>query len=98
MGVAQGVVEGEVARYHAAARRGAEAYGRRAAGDVVAAADPPQRLWGGGASLLGCDRPIRCGQRTLGDVPCGEGWVEVLLLCPVAVYTAIWAVALCVMG
>ena len=50
------------------------------------------------AILLGCDRPIRCGQRTLCDVPCGEGWVEVLLLCPVTVYTAIRAVALCVMG
>ena len=48
--------------------------------------------------MLGCDRPIRCGQRTLGDVPCGEGWVEVLLLCPVAVYTAIWAVALWLWG
>ena len=50
------------------------------------------------ATMLGCDRPIRCGQRTLCDVPCGEGWVEVLLLCPVAVYTAIWAVALWLWG
>ena len=48
--------------------------------------------------MLGCDRPIRCGQRTLDDVPCGEGWVEVMLLCPVTVYTAIRAVALWLWG
>ena len=34
----------------------------------------------------------------MGDVPCGEGWVEVLLLCPVTVYTAIRAVALWLWG
>ena len=48
--------------------------------------------------MLGYDPRNACGQGFLSDVPCGEGWVEVLLLCPVAVYTAIWAVALWLWG